>query len=238
MSVKTCTTAGKNFPTYKCAGMSFPTKTGTAESDTYEVRVENQSSQPWRFFLYQRPPKNAQTLVWMATPYNIGVGDQHTFSWTDTYQFAWADTGPLEYGGIFNAGGFKKADPQNNNLTHFTFQDTTPSLSESTTGGPPGSLVIKDGPYVPSNQFSVGIAMSNQAISALNAGPNLTHIFTPSEPPSYYVCASDAVTEGEVLYIPIIGTKAITFTASEELIFPANVFALTATLTDENLWKI
>ena len=214
--------------------------------DTYSVVVENQSSKSWTVFLYQSPLENptaAQSLAWKVSPYSIGVGDQHTFSWTATYQFAWADTGPLEPGGIFNAGGFKEADPKNNNLTNFTFQDNTPSLSHSTTGGPPGTLVIKDGPKVPNNWFSVGVAMSNQAIYALNAGPNLTHIFTPSEQPSYHLGASDSVTEGEVLFMPLSllqGAQANlrSFTQTEELTFPTNAYSLRATLTDENIWKI
>ena len=239
MSVKTVTTAGKTYM-YKCAEKGFPEDTSrpeTAESDTYKVMVKNQSSNPWTFFLFQRPPEDAtdaQSLVWMATPYNIDVGGQYTFSWTATYQFVWADTGPLEPEVIFTAVDFKEADPQNNNLTNFTVNNNTPSLSDSTTGGPTGSLVIEDGPNVPSNQFSVGLAMSNQAIYALNAGPNLTHIFTPSEQPSYNVCASNAVTEGEVLF----GGFSATITAATELIFPANELVLTAILTDANTWEI
>ena len=208
--------------------------------NSYNVMVKNQSSQPWTFFLYQNPPENAKALVWMASPYNIGIGDQYSFSWTDTYQFAWAYTGPLEPGAIFTAGGFKETDPHNKNMTKFTVQDNTPSLSNPTTGGPPGTLVIKDGPAVPSYRYSVGIAMSKHPIFALNAGPNLVHIFTPSNTPSYYVSASNKVTEGEVLYTLMTSPFEILLTATEakELIFPANVFSLTATLTDANIWDI
>ena len=240
MSVKTVSTAGKIYM-YKCTAKGFqdPSSPGTAESDTYKVIVKNQSSKAWTFFLFQRPPEDAtdaQSLVWMATPFNIDVGGQYTFSWTATYQFVWADTGLLEPEVILNAGGFKDADPKDNNLTNFTVKNNTPSLSDSTTGGPTGSLVIEDGPNVPSNKFSVGLAMFNKAIYALNAGPSLTHIFTPSEQPSYYVCASDAVTEGEVLFTP--GFSLVTLSGVKELIFPTNVFALTATFTNANTWEI
>ena len=147
-------------------------------SVTYKVIVKNKSGKPWTFFLYQSPPADApdaKPLVWMASPYNVAAGDQYPFSWTATYQFAWADTGPLEPEAVFSAHDFKEADPKNKNVTNFTVQENTPSLSDSTGGGPHGSLVIKDGPKVPSDRYSVGIAMFSHAIYALNAGPNLTH---------------------------------------------------------------
>ena len=82
--------------------------------------------------------------------------------------------------------------------------------------------------------------MSKHPIYALNAGPNLVHIFTPSRKPTYYVCGSNKVKEGEVLNMPMPCPFETlqTFTAAKELVFPANVFALTATLTDANIWDI
>ena len=71
--------------------------------------------------------------------------------------------------------------------------------------------------------------MSGKGTYVVNAGPNLTHQFTPE--PKYYVVAADKVEEGEVMDIT-------TVTESGSLAFPPNVYNLTATLKSDNTWDI
>ena len=63
----------------------------------------------------------------------------------------------------------------------------------------------------------------------VNAGPNLTRQFTPE--PKYYIVAADEVVEGQVMDIT-------TVTKSGSLVFPPNVYDLTATLKADNQWDI
>lgn len=195
----------------------------------YSVLITNKSNKPWNFMVFQSPPARAHSLAWFASPFKIGLGDNISFSWGVDYQFLWGKTGELKPGVHFSAGGSKDCDPAVNNMTTFTVTNQTPDLSPSTTGAQKGTLKIVDGSDVPSNIFSVGLAMSGNGIYAVNAGPNLSHVFTPT--PSYWVGAMDDVKEGEVMDIKTISQTA-------ELHFPPNVYNLSATLTKENIWEI
>ena len=198
---------------------------------SYSINVINNGNQPWKFLVYQQPPSitNGLCLAWLTSPYRIAVKDQISFNWNLKYSFVWANTGVVRPGVTFKATGVKDCDPNSKNLTDFTYENDTPQLSEPTVGGNPGSLTIKDGNTVPSQTFAVGVGMSGKGTFVVNAGPNLTHIFTPE--PKYFVLAADEVTEGEVMDIE-------TITNPGELEFPPNVYSLTATLKEDNTWSI
>ena len=201
--------------------------------DTYSIKMVNNSNRSWFFFVYQQPPPNAygaQSLAWLVSPHNINNGgDQITFTWVIQYQMMWAQTGLLMPRVIFSASGSKDADLTTDNLSSFSFVNNTPKLSEPTRGGAEGSLTINDGATVPENTFSIGVGMGDKGVYAVNAGPNLKHIFTPN--PIYWVCAVNHVIEGEVMNISTLTEKA-------KVTFPPNVFSMTATLQGDNTWKI
>ena len=199
--------------------------------DKYSIKIVNNSNRAWHFFVFQQPPPDAyeaKSLAWLASPYQINNGgDQITFTWSIQYEIMWAQTGKLLPGVIFSASGSREAHLTSNNSSSFTF--TPPTLSKPIRGGAEGSLTIEDGPGVPPNDFSVGVGMGNKGVYAINAGPNLQHIFTPQ--PSYWVCAINQVTESEVMNIATITRKA-------EVEFKTNKFLMTATLQGDNTWKI
>ena len=200
-------------------------------STTYTVTVINDSADAWKFYVFQQPPSiaNNLSLAWFASPYKIAPKDQIQFQWNIQYSFVWSDTGIVKPGVKFTATGLKDCDPQNKNLTTFDFINDTPQLSDPTSGGIAGSLLIKDGPSVSSDTFAVGVGMSGKGTYVVNAGPNLKHKFTAD--PLYFVVAADEVVEGQVMDIT-------TITQSGSLIFPPNVLDLTATLLADNTWKI
>ena len=200
-------------------------------STNYSVKVVNKGAAPSKFYVYQQPPTiaNNLSLAWFASPYRIAAGDNITFSWNIQYSFVWSDTGIVKAGVIFASMGLKECDPSGNNVTSFTFENDTPQLSEPMTGGTAGSLTINDGITIQSNRFAVGVGMSGKGTYVVNAGPNLTHQFTPE--PKFYVVAADKVEEGEVMDIT-------TVTESGSLAFPPNVYNLTATLKSDNTWDI
>ena len=195
----------------------------------YSVQIQNQSNLPWSFVVYQEPPDNAESLAWFASPFNIGVGSEITFSWNFSYQFVWASTGILKPGVNFSASGMKDCDPTGANLTHFTIINNTGGLSDPVAGSAPGTLTIVDGSDVPPNKYSVGVAMSQNGVFAVNAGPNFTHVFALT--PSYWVTAIQNVKEGDVMDIN-------TVTQNAELHFPPNVYSLTAILQADNTWAV
>lgn len=197
----------------------------------YALKLINQSAQPWTFFVYQKLPgqvANVFSLAWFASPYQIRVGDQIRFSWEIDYNFVWSDTGVLIPGVTFDASGKKDCDPNGANATQFSLSPG-PGLSDPVQGPPAGSLVIQDANNVPSNRFSVGIGMSGTGTYVVQAGPNLTHTFTPT--PSYWVAAGSNVQIGTVLNIQ-------TVTQTAEARFGPNVFDLNCILQADNTWSI
>ena len=204
-------------------------KLTAAAAVQYSVKMKNQSNQSWSFVVYQQPPANAESLAWFASPFNIGVGSEITFSWDISYQFVWAATGILQPGINFSALGMKDCDPTGTNTTNFTITNNTPQLSDSVVGSSSGTLKIIDDRDVPPNKYSVAVAMSQNGVFAVNAGPNLTHVFTPT--PSYWVTAMQDIKEGDVMDIK-------TVTQNTELHFPPNVYSLTATLQADNTWAV
>ena len=200
-------------------------------STIYSVKVVNNGVAPSKFYVYQQPPSitNNLSLAWFASPYHIAAGDRITFSWNIQYSFVWSDTGIVKAGVIFALMGLKECDPTGKNITTFTFENDTPQLSDPITGGAGGSLTIEEGTTIPFNKFAVGVGMSGKGTYVVNAGPNLTHQFTPE--PQYFIVATDEVVEGEVVDIT-------TVTKSGSLVFPPNVYDLTATLKSDNTWDI
>ena len=202
-----------------------------AQSRRYSLKMINQSSQPWVFFVYQELPKPVAevfSLAWFASPYKIVAKDQVTFSWGIEYDFVWSDKAELKPGVVFEAGGTEECDPGGLNTTKFSLEPG-PNLSSPEKGPPVGSLVINDAPDVPNNRFSVGIGMSGTGTYAVQAGTNLKHLFTPT--PSYWIAAGTDERVGTVLDIE-------TITQNAEVKFPSAVYAMTCTLGEDNTWEI
>lgn len=201
-----------------------------AAGTPYSLTLKNNSAQSWTFYVYQKAPQltpSVFSLAWFASPYRIRPGgDQITFRWEIDYNFVWSDTGILIPGVTFHASGTVDCDPASRNTTTFDLADG-PGFSSPVAGEPKGSLVIKDGADVPNNRFSVGIGMSGTGTYAVQAGTNLTHMFTPT--PSYWVAAGVGVQIGSVLDI-----KTVTQTAEAK--YDPNVYNVEGTLGPDNLW--
>ncbi|AEI61952.1 hypothetical protein LILAB_00080 [Corallococcus macrosporus] len=71
--------------------------------------------------------------------------------------------------------------------------------------------------------------MGDAGTFATQAGANLTHTFIPT--PSYWVAAGVDQKVGTVLDIQ-------TVTQTAPVIYPDNVYSLTATLNDDNTWTV
>lgn len=203
-----------------------------AQGTQYALRLINQSAQPWYFFVYQKMPgqvRDLYSLVWFCSPYQIRKQSSIRFVWELGDNFVWSDTGQLIPGVDFQAGGVVNCDRDTRNTTEFSL-DTGPGFSTPIAGQPTGSLNIRDAANVPNNRFSVGIGMSGFGTFAVQAGTNLTQMFSPG-PPNYWIAAGSRTEVGSVLSIDTIVQTA-------EAKFPSAVFDLDCTLKDDNTWKI
>lgn len=198
---------------------------------SYSLTLKNESAQHYTFYVFQKDPDQASadifSLAWFASPFAIVPGNQIKFNWTIDYNFVWGATGTLMPGVTFHASGLVDADPAGSNKTNFTI-DPGPHLTDPTKGEPSGSLVIKDGPEVPNNAFSVGIGMSGAGTFAVQAGPNLTHAFTPT--PTYYIGAGQNVHVGDVLDI-------VTSNPVAQVKFGHGEYNESYTLKSDNKWQ-
>ncbi len=184
----------------------------------------------WTFYVYQQMPNQASSnvfsLAWFCSPYVITPGNQITFQWTIDYTFVWGNTGTIQPGVTFSAGGNRAADLVSANTTTFSTQPG-PNLSVPAAGSPSGSLATTDASDVPNNVFSVGIGMGSAGTFITNAGMNLTHTFTPT--PTYWIAAGTNVQVGTILQIT-------TVTQNLQVIFPVGVYSVAYTLGGNNQW--
>ena len=203
--------------------------------EEYHLKAVNKSNRDWTFYVYQKAPdivsENVFSLSWLAPLYKIGVNNFKNFYWSVDYEFVWYDSGKLEPGVRFLAGGSQKCNPSGKNHTEFTVpRNGAPGLSEPTKEPEKGTLYIETDDTVPTNKFAVGIGMSGNGIFVQQAEPNSIYKFKPTSP-SYWVAADDKMKVGTVLDI-----KTITNTA--EVKFRRHIYNMEATLTEENKWVI
>jgi hypothetical protein len=197
----------------------------------YRLTLVNNSGSPWTFYVYQQVPNqqsaNVFPLAWFCSPFQIVPGASIPFEWTDDdHTFVWGATGTIQPGVIFSASQVIPANPASANTTTFSVTPG-PTLSPAVAGPPQGSLVINDAAAVPSNTFSVGIGMGDAGTFVTAAGPDLLHTFSPT--PTYWIAAGTNIQVGTILDIT-------TVTQNLQVIFPANVFALSYTLGPSNQW--
>ena len=207
--------------------MNFSEENGT----NYSLTCVNNSSADWVFYIYQKmpnQPKEVFSLAWFASPYKISSGDQITFHWSINYSFVWGDTGTLKPGITYNASGKKSCSPDGNNQTTFSMNDNTPQLSIPIPGGQAGSLTIHEDGNIPNNKFSTGIGMSGQGTFVQQGLQNIDQVYTPE--PVYYIAAAQSIQMGCVL--------AQSISKSQQVVFDANIYSLTATLGSDQLWTI
>jgi hypothetical protein len=196
----------------------------------YSLTLINNSASPWTFYVYQQMPNqqsaNVFSLAWFCSPFQIVPGASMQFQWTTDYTFVWGATGMIQPGVTFSASQTIDANPASANTTTFSIAPA-PNMSPAVAGPPQGSLVINDAAGVPGNTFSVGIGMQDAGAFVTAAGPNLVHTFSPN--PTYWIAAGTDVRIGTILDIA-------TVTQNLQVIFPANVFALSYTLGQSNQW--
>lgn len=196
----------------------------------FTLRFKNRSESQHDFLCYQqgidvnRP--NVYTLAWFAKPVANGVDVD--FCWTLDFNFMWSEQGTLEPGITFTANQVLPAGLTQQNRVDFTQEGDAFQFSNQDSTGAEGSLTINGDNSVPKKKAVFGIGMSGQGTFAVDAEPNLAAIFTPH--PTYWV-SFGSFDQGEVLDIQTLVNTA-------EVLFPANVYQMTAVLDSGNNWSI
>lgn len=204
--------------------------TGNDLGQTYTLRFRNRSESQHDFLCYQqgvdvnRP--NVYTLAWFVKPVADGVDVD--FSWAIDYNFVWSETGILQPGIQFVADQVVEAGLKKLNRIDFTRQNDAFQFTNQSSTGAAGSLTIDGDRTVPKHLATFGIGMSGFGTFVVDAEPNLAAIFTPH--PEYWV-SFGSFEQGEVLDIQTMVNAA-------PVLFPANVYAMTATLDSGNDWSI
>lgn len=200
----------------------------------YSLKCINQSSNNWYFYIYQRISDQSNndiySLIWMASPYKIGTQSFMTFRWSADYSFHWFDTGKLQVGVTPGSGGSIAADLSTGNETTFDSKDNTPQLSPPVQIASPSGFSIVQGSNIPNNIFSTGIGMSGFAISVKQSLVNTMQMFDSDT--TFWVAA----TTQQIQATAVLSQDAIM--NSSVFAFPLNVYNLTATLGENNLWTV
>lgn len=172
--------------------------------------------------------QNVMSTAWLtelANPTTIV-----TFEWSIQYSFCWDETGTLQPGVIFNAAQMWDCDPTGPNQVALTDNGalTFQNLVTNPAAGSQGNLYINTDNTVPLNLASVGLAISNVPAFVSQAQPNQNYVFTPT--PTYWITFGN-YTQGQVLSVEQISN-------SQQVTFPPNVYAMTATLSQQNVWSV
>ncbi|HUR82318.1 MAG TPA: protein rhiA [Thermoanaerobaculia bacterium] len=197
---------------------------------TYSLVFQNNSINTWTAAVYQQAPntgtQDVMSLAWFAEA--AAPTTQVVFTWEIDYSFVWSQTGTLVPGVLFAASQTWATNPSGAN-NQVTFTDEPPFTFTNQTAGPQqGTLYINQDGTIPENTAAVGIAMSGAGTFVVQAEPNILASFTPT--PNYWITFGQ-YTQGQVMDIQEI-------TNSAQIVFPPNVYSMTAILNANNTWTV
>jgi rhizosphere induced protein len=195
----------------------------------YTIQFQNNSGAAASIMLFQQEPKmenlGLMPLAWF-TKY-VHPATHGYFNWDMEYNFVWAETGILVSGVYFISSQEVVADLIINNQITFR-HDRGYFFDNQTTGSQQNSLTINQDSSIPMNMASVGIGMSGAATFAIQAQPNITITITPH--PEFWISFGN-FDQGLVLKAEQITTKA-------QVVFPANIYDMTAILNADFTWTV
>ena len=198
----------------------------------YELRVVNNSSTGQDFIVYQQPIElpGVQRLAWFS---NYGSPTTNiTFTWDQSYDVSWAQTGPLVPGVVFDAEQTIPVDPSSSqaNTATLTYQSGAFTWLPLTGSGlPPGTIRVVQDATIPGGTASFAYGQSGAPVFAAQAEPNGTSQYETGS--QQYWVAAGTFTQGQVL-----DTNAITNATSID--FEPGTTSLTATLNADNTWTV
>lgn len=194
--------------------------------NSYTVTFENDTVLPGTAILFQRPGGVAMPVAWQSRHCN--PHEHVTFTWTLDYSFVWAVTGALQPGILVQPGQSWPADLDSGNEVTLAPSGNSYTFTNPTAGPQPGVLgIYVDGP-VPPNTLSVGIAIAQQPTNLMQAQSHVHHRFAPQ---AQYWIAFGNFPQGVIVDASTIDNPA-------QIVFPANVFSMNATLSVNGTWTV
>jgi hypothetical protein len=183
----------------------------------HTLRFYNNSGSTQTLVCFQ--PSMGATLApaWFAMPVANGV--EVNFTWQQTYDLVWMETGPLAPGIQFSASEIVPASLTNSNHITLTFTDGIFSFADQGPG--PASELQITTQAIPPNTASIGIGMAGSPINIVQAEAFTTTTFAPAI--NYWVTVAD-VAQGELMNLSALSSKA-------HVVFPPEVTGMTATLS-------
>lgn len=180
----------------------------------YSLRLTNNSPLGGNMCLYQRHPDQESqadlfSLAWQCQ--NCPPGSTITFSWSLDFGFAWAETGPLGPGAIFEPAQSIGADPNTPGKRSVIFRSADQGYDLEACPGEPeaGYLNLQTDDSVPLNRMALALTVSGRPAFARPARPNLGFTFLAE--PHYWVAFGPFET-GQVLdYSELAMTTEIVF---------------------------
>lgn len=200
----------------------------------YILQITNQSKDEKFFVCFQNQtnglPSGSYPLAWFAQP--AATGTSIYYLWNLTYDFVWAQTGPLKPGVIFRPGEVTPAQLDRNNSITLTRSPAGAYYFQNQTDGTVGTLRLVSDGTIPDAAVAVGIGMSGYATQAVQAQANVAALYTPLGTPIYYVSFGlSAITTGQVLDVGMLSPSA-------DLTFPPNMYGTIVTLQADNTWSV
>lgn len=198
-------------------------------SPEYTLTVKNQSECFGNICLYHR--NDGHSIVWFSK--SLHPDTVATFRWTMDYSFVWGELDVLIPGVIFRSSQIVEADPDrlDKNSIGFSRQDGAYLFTKPQRQGNPGSLVIQTDETIPMHGATIGVGISGKAAFVALASPNFTYSFIPR--PNYWVAFGGFRDFNDQ---EILDCSQITQTA--KVLFPPNVYAMTATFGVDHEWSI
>jgi hypothetical protein len=192
---------------------------------TYTLRFLNKSGSTRTFVCCQPPPGQSQlSLAWFAMP--AANGAEVNFSWQQTYDLVWLETGEPSPG--VGYGASQVAPAAAGNSIRLTYADGALAFADQGRGEPSGQLRIECDGSIPPNTVSVGFGMAGSPTTVVQAVMNTTSSFTPFT--NYWVTAVTNASQGEVIVVEQANAAHV--------VFPPNVTAMTAIPEPDGTWGI
>lgn len=192
------------------------------------LKLQNQSTQPWTFFVYQAPiiwNPGIASLVWIASPLVVEVGMHATLIWNDCIDFLWSTRSQSVKGMHFLGGGHCRVNPMVGNGVLFNQNRNAPGLNQQSESVNSAALTIAVASNVPVNSYSVGTSMDGAGTMIAMANRGQTYDFTSD----YWIAAAVDIEVGSIL-------DAASVAAKLKINFPVNVRSLSYSLNEQNQW--
>ncbi len=193
-----------------------------------QITLVNNSTSPTSLALLQNANEHGNVVAWLAK--YAYPGTQVRFTWDDAdLCFVWAGTSQLSPGVVLDVSQVVPAGANANNAIDFSYDaaNRTFYLHNLRDGNRPNTMTVTADNTLPVNAVAVGIGMASKPTVVMQAQPNMNYQFTPQ--PTYFLAfgniTQSAVVDADTLH-------------PQQIEFPPNVFALTATLGADNNWTV